>query len=381
MSTSETSAIDDKKKENETGTTESPNYGSFASQLISYTITIIVLFGVIGSVGLYTCKVAQANVLPTDMDYYPFGEQNPDIETIPININVVKEYGYSGFGGLLGETPKVFSTKIDFDTSNILKDYDNGLIGLMNKWKYEPKKANFFGLYIRDVIFNIIATNNSIIDKIYNLFNENMSESVILLLYPIFFFVFSILMVFVNMALTFFYQIKCVGDFFLNKNVKGNKVEWTEPFTYLQPFRLICLGVYAFFLFFLMVFLLPLFFILPYTIFSPLTISAKIQNTNESYNFMNFIKDVFLYKSQLFMILLTYGLFTTSLKTLGSNALIGCIIGVLVVFFSFHLYNQYIPSNDANVTPGLVSTKTEKYNSKSFMSGEKYKKTKTNKNK
>jgi len=381
MSTSETSAIDDKKKENETGTTESPNYGSFASQLISYTITIIVLFGVIGSVGLYTCKVAQANVLPTDMDYYPFGEQNPDIETIPININVVKEYGYSGFGGLLGETPKVFSTKIDFDTSNILKDYDNGLIGLMNKWKYEPKKANFFGLYIRDVIFNIIATNNSIIDKIYNLFNENMSESVILLLYPIFFFVFSILMVFVNMALTFFYQIKCVGDFFLNKNVKGNKVEWTEPFTYLQPFRLICLGVYAFFLFFLMVFLLPLFFILPYTIFSPLTISAKIQNTNESYNFMNFIKDVFLYKSQLFMILLTYGLFTTSLKTLGSNALIGCIIGVLVVFFSFHLYNQYIPSNDANVTPGLVSTKPAKSNGKGFMSGGKYKKTKTNKNK
>jgi hypothetical protein len=243
------------------------------------------------------------------------------------------------------------------------------------------KKANIFGLYIRDVIFNIIATNNSIIDKIYNLFNENMSESVILLLYPIFFFIFSILMVFVNMALTFFYQIKCVGDFFLNKNVKGNKVEWTEPFTYLQPFRLICLGVYAFFLFFLMVFLLPLFFILPYTIFSPLTISAKIQNTNESYNFMNFIKDVFLYKSQLFMILLTYGLFTTSLKTLGSNALIGCIIGVLVVFFSFHLYNQYIPSNDTNVTPGLVSTKPAKSNGKGFMSGGKYKKTKTNKNK
>jgi hypothetical protein len=372
MSITESTAIDNKKKENETGTIESPNYGSFASQLISYVITTLVIFGVIGSVGLYTCKIAQANVLPTDMDYYPFGDEIKEVDQIHINTNVVKEYGYGGFGWLFGENPVQFSTKIEFDFNNISKNYDNGLIGMMNKWKNDPKKANFFGFYIRDVIFNIIAANNSLIDKIYNTFNENISESMILLLYPMFFFIFSILMVFVNMALTFFYQIKCAKDFFMGKNEKGNKVEWFEPFTYFQPFRLICLGLYAFFLFFPIVFLLPILIVI-YTIFSPLFISGNIQNTKTPFGFAHFLRDVLLYKSQLFIIIMTYGLLTISQKTLGTNALIGCIIGILIVFFSFHLYNQYIPKNDSNLTPGLASTKPAKTNIEGTMSGGKRK--------
>jgi hypothetical protein len=161
-SNTDTSAIDNKKKENKIGSTSvSPNYGNFAVQLLSYTIRTIIVFGIIGSIGLYTCKVAQANILPNDMDFYPFSDEIKKVEKIPINVNVIKEYGFFGLGWLFGENPKTFSTKIEFDPSASFKSYEKGFIGMLNGFKNNPKKANFFGLYIRDIILHIIAINNS----------------------------------------------------------------------------------------------------------------------------------------------------------------------------------------------------------------------------
>jgi hypothetical protein len=141
----------------------------------------------------------------------------------------------------------------------------------------------------------------------------------------------------------------------MKKEIKDDKVIWKEPESYLQLWRLFCLFLYSF-LFFPIVFLSPLFTIL-YTTFSPLLISGKIQNTQAKYTFGDFLIDTFLYKSQLFIILLTYSLFATTYSTLGLSSTIGCVFGILIVFFFFHLYNQYIPKNDPNVTPGLVSSK------------------------
>jgi hypothetical protein len=351
-----TNAIDNKKKENQTGTTRpSPNYNDFAYQLFLNTIRIIFVYGIIGSIGLYTCKVAQANILPNNVDYFPFSDEIKKVEQIPINVNVIKEYGFFGLGWIFGQSPKTFSTKIEFDPSEIFKSYENGLIGMLNSFKTNPNRSNFFPLYIRDVLVNIIAINNYIIDKTYSVFNQFLPESIILLLYPLFLLFFMVFMLFVNMGLSFFYQLKCVGDFFMKKEIKDNKVVWKDPDSYFQLWRLFCLFLYSFF-FFPVVFLLPLFIFL-YTTFSPLFNSGKIQNTQEKYSFSDFLIDTFLYKSQLFIILLTITLFTTTYSTLGPNATVGCVFGILIVFFIFHLYNQYIPKNDTNVTPGLVSSK------------------------
>ena len=93
------------------------------------------------------------------------------------------------------------------------------------------------------------------------------------------------------------------------------------------------------------------------SIFAPLFISGEINATKEPYGFFKCMQDVFLYKSQLFLILLTYGLIIQSMQFLGVNGLIGSLVGVAIAFFGLHLYNQYIPKDSVISSPGLVPTK------------------------
>jgi len=356
-------SIDSKKEEKETGSTsssdENVNYGEFIGGLLRYSISSIIIFAVFGSFGLYVCKIAQANVLPDNMDYKPFGYKTPNVEEIPININVIKEYGFHGFGWMLGEKPKIISTKIVFNGETVTKDYEEGGIGFINSLQSNPKRASYFGLYIRDILFNMISNNNWMINKMYNILNESVSESIIVFLYPFLIGIIYFVLFFTNFCLSFYYQLKYWKDFFMDKHIKKDEVEWHEPFTYLRPLRSFLLFLYIIFLFFPMVCLLPIGITL-YTFFSPLFITAKVENTNTKINFVSFMKDVVLYKSQMFLVLLTFGLISQSATSLGRSGLIGSLVGVGIAFFMTNLYNPYIPKKDPNFTPGLVSFKQAK---------------------
>jgi len=348
MSSSDTSAIDSKKTESQ-DSPSSPNYGGFVMGLLSYAIYVFIVFGIIGSIGLYTCKVA--HLLPDNMDYEPFGTKTPKVDDSLVNINVIKEYGMFGFGWLFGESPKVFTTKLKFDQSDIFKQYNEGFIGMIDSFKTSPEKSTFFGLYIRDVFLSMVAMNNLYVNKVYGLFNKYLPESMIMLFYPMFLFFSSIFMLLANMCFSFFYQLKYWSDFFMDRSVKDGKVHWNEPFTYLRPWRSFCLFLYAIFCFFPMNGFLPL-MVGVYTFFAPLFISGQVESTKQKYGFMQCIQDVFLYKSQFFLILLTYGLLTNSMQYLGVNGLIGCLVGIAIAAFGLHLYGQYIPKDNPASTPG-----------------------------
>ena len=353
---SDTTAIDSKKTQNDDSTESLPNYLGFTTGLVSYSIYVLFVFGIVGAIGLYTCKIAQTNMLPDDMDYMPIGNKIKKFDDNLVNINIVKEYGFFGLGWIFGESPKVFSTKLKFDQNDIMKDYEHGFIGMLNSFKNSPDKSSFFGLYIRDVFLSMISMNNFFTNKVYGLFNEYLPETVIILFYPLFLTMSGIFMLFINMILSFFYQIKYWSDFFMDRTVRDGKVRWDEPFTYLRPWRSFCLFLYAIFLFFPMNFFIA-FIVNIYTFFSPLFISGEINATKEPYGFFKCMQDVLLYKSQLFLILLTYGLIIQSMQFLGVNGLIGSLVGVAIAFFGLHLYNQYIPKDSVTSTPGLVPTK------------------------
>ena len=261
---SESNAIDSKKTENETGSSEAaPNYAGFFTDIfwnviINRIIITIVLFG---SIGLYTCKIAQSNILPDNMDYIPFGNKPKQIDPIPINVNVVKEYGLFGFGWLLGEAPKkIWSNKIIFN--NDKSNEEGSIIQFMKSLQSNPKNASFFGLYISNIILNIISINNLFINKIYGIANEFLPESVILILFPFCFILLFIVLFVLNIILCFFNQVKHWNDFFMDKNVKDNKVNWLEPFTYLKPWRMFLFFLYMMFLFFPFAFTMPFFIVI-----------------------------------------------------------------------------------------------------------------------
>jgi hypothetical protein len=350
-------AINNKKKNSEKSNDESPNYGKFISRLCIYTIYILITFLLIGSIGLYICKVAQANVLPDNLNYLPFGDKVKEIPEIPINSNIIKVFGLMGFGRILGQKPiKEESTKIVFNSKEILKGYENGILGVINSLKSNPERASFFGLYISDLLSSIIATNNLIINYLFGIINKYCSETIILLFFPLLLLFLIIFMIISNIFFCFFYQIKNFSDFFMNKNVKNNTVTWTEPFTYLRPWRAFLLLLYCFFLFFPIIGFIP-FFTTFYSIFSPLGLIANIYNTDKKISFGTFLKDVAIYKSQFFLILFTFGLLYQSSNYLGSDGFIGCLVGILIVNFVLHLYNPFSSNNDnQSITPGIVSS-------------------------
>ena len=333
----------------------SQNYAGFISGLTQYSIHIIITFILIGSIGLYICKVAQANVLPDNILYTPFGDKVKEVEEIPININVVKVYGLMGLAMLLGQKPtSVESTKIVFDDKEVKASYENGIIGFLDSFKSNPERASFFGLYVYDIFAPLIANNNWFINKIFSFMNKYLTETVIILFFPIILSFLIVFLIFVNTILCIFYQIKHWSDFFMNKNIKNNTVTWSEPFTYLRPWRWFLFFLYCLFLFFPVVSCLPLITTL-YSIFAPLGLSAHVYKSDKTIGFLSFMRDVIMYKSQLYLILFSFGLFIQSSTYLGYNGLIGCFVGILIVMFVLNLYKQVIPTNDKLETEGLVS--------------------------
>jgi hypothetical protein len=81
----DTSAIDEKKIESEGGTTsKDPNYGKFLSSLL--IIVFVLIYFSFSSFILYACKIAQSNVLPTDINCYPYTDNKPEITSVETNI-------------------------------------------------------------------------------------------------------------------------------------------------------------------------------------------------------------------------------------------------------------------------------------------------------
>lgn len=353
----DSNTIDSKKTEN-TNTTESVNYAGFTRGLITYTIHILISFVLIGSMGLYLCKIAQANVLPDNLKYAPFGDIIKDVEPIPININIVKVYGLMGMGMFLGQKPSLEeSTKIVFDSKQVAESYNKGVLGLLESLKTNPERAGFFGLYFTDVLTSMISTNNIVINGFFGFMNQYLPETVILLIFPLIAILFVFFMIFLNIILAFFYQFAHWSDFFMSKVIKNNKVSWQDPLTFFRPLRAFFFFLYLLFLFVPFIVIFPLLTTL-YSLFAPLGLDATIYKTDQKFGFLQFLKDVIVYKNQFYLILLTLGLLSQSSIYLGQNGIIGCLVGILIVMFSLHLYNQFVPNNDKfkNQTEGLVSS-------------------------
>jgi hypothetical protein len=105
MSTTESTSIDEKKAEDSGSTTDKADWKGFSTVFSSSLITGI-FFGVvvIGSMGLFLAKVANANILPTECDIepYPSSKKNElliearDVAMEIIYMNPVKILGLFG---------------------------------------------------------------------------------------------------------------------------------------------------------------------------------------------------------------------------------------------------------------------------------------------
>ena len=236
-SPSDTPNIDEKKTESTTDN-KTNTLDKLSGFIISILSSLFILFIaiIIGTIVLYACKIGQSNILPTNMDCFPYtSNPTPEIQQIPINIFI--SYIFSST-----------SEKIEFPFEKNNKK--NTVIDTLRYFK-EKSNANFLTAYFISILEGAISFNYSALNTFFNYLN-NIPEILIFLLGP---------------ALTFFYTliIFCITTFYVmflwfsqmywffksnrNNSVDG-KPKWNDV-TFFEPFNY-CIGVFLVIIFILL---------------------------------------------------------------------------------------------------------------------------------
>ena len=340
-----TSAVDDSTDDSK------PNFKKFITGWL-YDIAVPIGVGVIviGSIGLYMSKVAQSNILPTDLQYQPFTNiKDPSVNTNhQVDINTLKYRGAGGFGYWQNSTE--YGQKVDFSPMNnkiidFLRDKSLLFKGPQDK---KDKKANFsnFYLYFSQVVNYMISSNNLIINLCGSFINTHLPEWSIQLLYPFFFIPMCFGLGFYNLIVSIIAHFSLWKQWF-RKPMAGSwgaaTQEW-EADDEISVLGSILSGHWW------GVFGLPAsiwisgFFIMPffataYNIFNPLFAQYKeVIGKKSDQGFGSFIKNVFIYKRPLIMILGTLSLLINASSSLGDVYFTGAIIASIIAGYFIQIY-------------------------------------------
>jgi hypothetical protein len=347
------SDIENKKSEKKKTENASKNVGG---KIIPFVIKvliivlIVVLYFIHSSVILYTCKVGQSNIIPTNTDCFPF--TNYDIKINEIETNIF----------LTNTTPQEsVKLKFPYDTYNS----HNYFLDIFRKYKESPK-SNFLVNYFYSIIEGLMGYNNKAINFFLNSFN-NAPETIILLFGPV---LYSVYLFFVNIigffVVSIYYYFKSMSWFFkTNDNSNMNeKAKWSNV-TLLEPLNY-GLGIFFVILFFIL-FWIVFFTVIPIIntvilsicLFSSLSYKGLIDN--KEVTVLDIIKDVFKYYKTIISVIITIFVITGAFSSLGTIAgIVSFIIMTLIVFniIPLGLYKTIKPTNLSRVSSFKQAIKT-----------------------
>jgi hypothetical protein len=336
MSTENTSVIDDKKSE-ESGETAKAEFKSFMTNFMTTIIfTIGIGIFIIGTLGLYTAKVAQSNILPDDIELAPFTVFDRVVKDMPIDVNIMRPSFFS-------ENKNTISQKAIFQSKEYLDSFDNGFLCNIRKLANPSGWFTNIPLFLSSVYDNIVAKNFYFINKLF-LYLNYLPESIIMLLYgTIGIFVLVALYVW-NIAIGIFYHFVNIPNLF---RMSTNNVWEAEGdislfrFTKFLLFLFIGLPIGL-----ISTFLTPPLFTL-YAIFSPLFAKYKIQKLDKTFNIIDFIRDTFSYKKFYFFVLTTISLIVNGVNYLSVKSLVGIIVAICIAYL-MGLYDNKMPEEGVN---------------------------------
>ena len=161
------SSIADKKNEKENGG-KKLNFKKFAISFFGhFLITICLCTVVIGAFGLYTAKVAQSNILPIMPDSAPYTENDYEMDSIAVFMNIVKERGAKGLN-FWTEPISVTAQKATF----IKEDFnENGVFKYLCEMKSFTEKNEYFSrmmFFLRKIFIRGVVSSFGMIKTIYS---------------------------------------------------------------------------------------------------------------------------------------------------------------------------------------------------------------------
>jgi len=340
---SDTSIIDDKKKQ------QSPDQKKEFYNFFIGIFTRLIIIGIlvlIGALCLYSGKVAQTNILPTCLSFAPYTKTPAPIKQIPVDINIFKtEKG-------------TWSTKLDFPLDENFKTINNTL-GVFQNLANGPN-SNVFKLYIAKTLQQIIACNFSVVNTVNNFMNSMLSETWFILLAPYILFFTTIATSVINtfyMFLLWFYNIYLLFSEKTTDNA-GNTTwkdgemwgmfNWSWSLMYIFAFTILFFTVG-------MGFVIPVtaFFVSLFCAVFPLFMKSKNAETGKAYGLSETIKNVFKYKLNIIMILLSLYVILSANSNFGGYAAFVAILSCVILYFFSSVYHPYMPKATDHATFGL----------------------------
>jgi hypothetical protein len=340
--TSDTSAIDNKKQEEES----SSNSATFASNIVSFITSVISIFIVIllyfsgSGLILFVCKLAQSNVLPTEENCYPYTDSKPNIQSIQTNV-------FTTF------TDPEMSMKMEFPYDLNLS---NKVLDMFREYKNKPN-SNFLANYFISIFEQLLHFNYSAINTIMNLMNSTFPEQVIIGLGPIiagFLYSFGI---FINTIYFIYLWFSNMGWFFkTNKNDSGDgKPQW-EDVSITSPVNW-CLGVGIAIIFvFLLIFGFAFISVIPLIFYHKAILTTlfykAIMNGKQISSF-TIVKETLKYYKLIVVSIISLFVILLAFSKLGVVPGIFSIITICLIYWGILAIDLFKPINETNLTPSV----------------------------
>ncbi len=346
---SDTSAIDEKKKEESNSSDKGDylkNIGSFMTSVVVMFIAITVYYTGSGLV-LYACKLAQSNILPTDIHCSPYTDLKPDIQPIKTNIFTTG-----------GDSP--LSMKLSFPYNEY--NSKNYIIDMFREYKNDPK-SNFLANYFISMIESVIHFNYSIFNKILDMLN-GLPEFLLVIFGPAMAaFMTTIIFILDHVYLIYLWFAQMGWFFKTNSNDTGTGNPKWEDVTFVSPFNYWCaIGLVILFaiLFF---FALPVISILAafsisWCIFS--CIMYKAEMGDKIISALPIIKDTFKYYKTLIMSILSFFVIVSAFSKLGTLPGIFSILTLALIYFGIISIDLFNPSGKNNLSPVVSDNQAKK---------------------
>jgi hypothetical protein len=342
MNMSDTEEID-KKKGEDTETEDSTNtkFVNFIKTLGGMVLVVIVYYS-LGGLILFSCKVAQSNILPTDENCAPYTNQVPEIKsTTNFSMNIFKN------AFLEPDSSEKISIKYTADNSK------NKFLDGLRTYKSRSDGSSV-GNYMVSVIEKVTAFVFNMVNIILSTINQ-LPESIIILLGPILWFCagpFIMLFGVIYSIILWFKEMSWL--FKTNTNESGDGPPKWESVSGIKDLSIAWFLVIVFFWIFVLLVVLPGFSVLVVMILIFVVVSillTKATMNNKTVGGFSIVKDVFRYHKVTITIILTIFVILNAFGNLGTVPGVFSIATVALIYFGLVGINLYQPILQQNSTP------------------------------
>jgi hypothetical protein len=236
---SDTAALDEKNQElNNTTNKEEPSYASkvvtFVLQTLILCIMIIFYYGLSG-VLLYSCKLGQSNILPTDNKCEPYTDNKPTIQEKQTNI----------FTDSFLNSKNSMKLSFPHDKFNL----SNKLLDMFRDYKNDPE-SNFLANYFISILESLIQFFYICMNFTLNMMNQLPEAIIVVFGIPIVSIIATIVLIASNFYIIFLWFANMKWFFKSNENNKRGLPKWEDVPLISFNFFIACWLVFTFFIIF-----------------------------------------------------------------------------------------------------------------------------------